>query len=122
MPLPAAAWVRTARAWLTGYRARTESLPRLLGEALKGAGIVDREIGKDLAIEVHSGSLEAVDELVVAHPVQLGGSADADDPQRAVLTLFLFAPGVGKLQPALHGFFGGAIQFRFSKEVAARAI
>jgi hypothetical protein len=55
--------------------------------------------------------LESVDELVVAHPVQFGGGADADDPQRAVLALFLFASGIGELQSAVNGFFRRAVQF-----------
>jgi len=37
----------------------------------------------------------------------LGGGADADDPQRAVLALLLLAAGIGELQPALNRFLGG---------------
>jgi hypothetical protein len=51
-----------------------------------------------------------MNELVVAHPIQLGSRADADDPQRAVLTLLLLAARVGELQSALNRLFGGTVQ------------
>jgi hypothetical protein len=52
-----------------------------------------------------------MNELVVAHTIQFGGGADAHDPKRALLTLFLLASGVRELQAAFHRFLGGAIQF-----------
>ena len=63
-----------------------------------------------------------MDELVVAHPIQLGGGANADDPQRAVLAFFLLASGVGELQTAFDRFLGGAVEFRFCEEVSAGAL
>ena len=49
---------------------------------LKLAGVeLDRKIGQDLAIELHARCFQSVDELVVAHAVQLGSGADAHDPQ-----------------------------------------
>src|SRR5882672_11528047 len=100
-----------AECWF--LRCPAESALRLLGEALKPAGIVHRQVGQDLAIQLHAAFLEAVNELVVAHPVQFGGGADAHNPERAVLPLFLFASGVSELEPALHRFFGGSVEFGF---------
>src|SRR5579885_3670532 len=76
---------------------------RLLGEALKRCGIVHRQVSQDFAVELHACRLQSVDELVVAQAVQLGGSADAHDPQRTEVALFLAASSVGKLQAALDG-------------------
>src|ERR1700719_2595177 len=94
-------------------RGLAESALSLLGKALKRAGIIYREVGQNLAIQFDSAFFETVDELVVAHPVQFGGGADAHNPERAVLPLFLFASGVGKLEPALYRFFGRPVEFGF---------
>src|ERR1700693_1064900 len=103
-------------------RGLAESALRLLGEALKRAGIVHRQVGQDLAIQFDSAFFEPVYELVIAHSVQFGGGADAHNPERGVLPLLLFASGVGKLEPALYRFFGGPVEFGFGQEVAAGAI
>src|SRR5258708_39461384 len=84
---------------------------RLLGEALKSARISYRQVGQNLAVEFDAGYLQTVDELVIAHPIQFGGSADAHDPQRAILPLALFASGVGELKAALDGFFRRTVEF-----------
>src|SRR6266496_742732 len=94
----------------------------LLGEALKSGWIFDCQIGKDFAVQSDAGFLEAVDERAVAHAVQLGGGADAHDPQRPVLTLALVATAVGALQPAPNGFFGRAVEFGFCQEITAGAV
>src|SRR3974390_949062 len=94
----------------------------LLGQALKSGGIVDGEIGEDLAVELDAGFLQAVDEAVVADAVQLGGGADADDPQGTVLALALFASGVSKLEAALDRFFRRTIELGFSEEITACAV
>src|SRR6185437_2907115 len=53
---------------------------------------------------------------------QLGGGADAHNPQRTELALLEPAPGVRELQPALHRLFGGTVQLGFSQEIAAGAL
>ena len=105
-----------------GFKLPRRERLRLLGEAFKCAGIVHRQVGQDLAIQFHSALFEPVDELVVAHPVQFGGGADADDPERAILALLLFASGVGELQAAFDRFFGGPVEFGFCEEIAAGAV
>src|SRR5258707_1531584 len=46
---------------------------------------------------------------------------NAHNPQRAILPLALLAARISELQPALHGFFGGAVQLRFGEEITAGA-
>src|SRR5579872_7056454 len=98
---------------------RRQSRLGLLGEALEAGGIVDRQVRQNFAVEIHAALLEPVDELAVAQAVELGGGADAHDPQRAILPLFQPPSGVGKLQPALHRFLGGAVELGFSEEITA---
>ena len=86
---------------------------RLLAQRRKPSRIVDRQIGEDLAVQFDVGLLQAVDELAVAEAVQLGGSADAHNPDGAELALLLLAAAVGKLQPALDLLFRLTVQFRF---------
>ncbi len=70
---------RRGRLWLVGQ----------LGEA---RGVVDGDVGEDLAVELDAGLLEPVDELRVAGAVELGGGGDADNPERAELALLLARP------------------------------
>ena len=78
---------------------------RLLAQRRKSSRIVDRQIGQDLAVQLDAGLLQAVDELAVADAVQLGGGADAHNPDGTVLALLLLAAAVGELQPALDRLF-----------------
>src|SRR5947207_14181847 len=73
--------------------------------------IIGGDVSQNLAVQFHSSFLQTADELVVAQALCPGRSADAYDPYGAVLALFLLASGVGELEPALHGFFRGAIKF-----------
>src|SRR5262249_24901546 len=63
-----------------------------------------------------------MDELVVAHAVQLGSGADAHDPQRPVLALFLAASGISELQAALHRLLRRPVQLRFCQVITAGAV
>src|SRR5437764_1306142 len=83
---------------------------RLRCQAAKGRRIRHCQISEDLSIQLHAALLEAIDELTVAQAIQLGGRADAHDPDGAVLPLFLLAPGVGELQAALDGLFRRPVQ------------
>src|SRR5262245_41600515 len=115
----AESWRRIAESCL---RSPAESALRLLGEAVKGGGIVDRQVSQDLAVELYARCFQSVDELVVAHAVQLGSCADTHDPQRAELALFLAPSGVGKFQAAFYGLFGRAIQLGFCQVVTAGTV
>ena len=76
--------------------------------------IVYRQVRQNLAIQFHACLLQAADELVVVQSMQARSRADAHDPDGAVLALLLLAAGVGKLQPALDGFFRRAVKFGLS--------
>src|SRR4051812_2481651 len=83
----------------------------LFGEGAKARSVMNGEIGKDLAVEFDTGLLESAHELAVAKAISVGTGADADDPERAVLALFLAASGVGELQCALNRLFCRSVQF-----------
>ena len=78
----------------------------LIGERGKAGRIVDGEVGQNLAIQVDSPQLKTVDKLRIADPVELGGGADADDPEPAELALLLLAADVGEFETAFNGFLG----------------
>src|SRR6185312_11991852 len=101
---------------------RRQSRFSLFGQTFKASGISDRQLRQNLAVQFHPGLLKPADELAVAEPVQLGGGADAHNPQRTELALLEPAPGVRELQPALHRLFGGTVQLGFSQEIAAGAL
>src|ERR1700681_2490971 len=109
----------SANCWVKRLRCRAESALRLLRQTFKSGSVPDRKVCQDLAIQFYACLFEAVNELVVAHPIQFGGGADAHDPQRPELPLALFAPGVCELQAALDGLFGRPVQLGFCEEVTA---
>src|SRR6185437_8329285 len=88
----------------------------------KPCWVVHRDIGQHLAVQFHAGFFQAADELVITDAVQLGGSADAHNPDGTILALFLFTAAVGELQPALNRLFGGAIELGFCEEIATGAL
>src|SRR5215469_15273263 len=106
----------------TVLRCPAESALRLLGEVLKGARILHREIRKNLAIEFDSGFLQSADEARVAQSMLFCGRADAHDPQRPELPFALLASRISELQAAFDRFFGGTVQLRFGKEITAGTV
>ena len=54
---------------------------RRLHQGTEGRGIVGRNVGQDLAIQLDPRHLQPMDELRVAGAVLLGGGVDAHDPQ-----------------------------------------
>src|ERR1035437_4474900 len=86
---------------------------RLLAQRRKSGGVVDSQIGQDLASQINTGFLQTMDELAVAGAIQLGRGADAHDPDGAVLPLLLLAAAVGELQAALDRLFGRTVEFGF---------
>ena len=70
----------------------------------EGGCVVDGEVGQNLSIQVDTTQLKTVDELRIADPVELGGCADADDPEPAELALLLLAADVSEFETAFNGF------------------
>src|SRR5689334_2909539 len=94
----------------TRYRLLLIGVPRQLREPAKGVGVVDREIGQHLSIDVDAGCAEAGHEPAVAHPLAASRGVDPGDPQGAELTL-LFAPvPVGVPHGTLRGLLGGLVE------------
>jgi hypothetical protein len=94
----------------------------LLSKFGKSGGVLDGDVGEDLAIKLDASLFQSVDELRVAGAVGLGGGRDADDPQGAELALLLLAAGVGELEAALDGFLGCLVELGFSKEVSTSSL
>ena len=58
-----------------------------LDKSAETISVVDRDVGKHLAIDFDSGVAQAVDQLRVAHALEPCGSVDAGDPETAEIAL-----------------------------------
>ena len=68
--------------------------------------VVDGEVGEDLAVDVHTGQAQPLDEPVVRHVVGAGRGVDAGDPELAEVALTCLAVAVcvvGGVQQLLLG-------------------
>ena len=70
-------------------------------QGVERLGVGDGQVGEDLAIHLHSGVLQAVDEAVVGQALRTGGGVDALNPQGTEITL----PG-----PAVAVGVGGGVE------------
>src|SRR4051794_9445055 len=75
---------------------------RLLHERGERAGVVDREIGEHLAVELDPGGLQAVHEPRVGDPVGSDARVDARDPEPAELCLAVAPVAVGVHAGVVH--------------------
>ena len=57
-----------------------------------------------------------MNELRIADAIELGGCPNADDPERAKLTLLLAAADVGELEAALDGFLRCLVKLGFVRK------
>ena len=57
--------------------------------AMNAGDVVDGQVGQDLAVDLDTGGLEALDEAVVGHPLGAGRGVDPLDPQLAEVALVL---------------------------------
>src|SRR6266511_3578479 len=69
-----------------------------------------REVSEDLAVHLHAGQLQALDEPVVRHPVGAGGRVDPGDPQLAEVALAVAPVPVGVLHRVQHLLLGLAVE------------
>src|SRR3982074_2646413 len=69
-----------------------------LGQRGEGSGVVDGEIREDLAADLATGDLEALNEPVVGHAVLPGGRVDAAAPQLTEVAVTGTAVPVGVVE------------------------
>src|SRR5246127_663881 len=92
----------------------------LLRNRAKSRGVVYRDVGQHLAVDLHSGLVQAVDDAAVGEPVEARRGVDARDPQRAELALVLPPVAVGILAGLDHGLLGCAIDLAAGVVIALR--
>src|SRR5947209_8467082 len=80
-----------------------QRLTGAVGKASKRLGVAHGDVGQDLAVELHPGRLEAVDELRVRQAVLACGGVDPRDPQAAEVTLAVAPVAVAVLVGLEHG-------------------
>src|SRR5581483_5836883 len=94
-------------------------LARERGETLR---VAHRDVGQNLAVQLHAGSLQTMHELAVGKLVEPGGRTNADDPQAAKVAFAGSAVAVAEPQRALHRLFGGAVQLALGQHVTLGAL
>src|SRR5215813_10569711 len=82
---------------------------------------MQRHIGQNFPVEVDSGNLQPVYELAVGNPGGTAGGVDADNPDSAVIALFVLAADVGELQSAIDRLHGCAVQLALGKKITGRS-
>src|SRR5882757_1217815 len=76
----------------------------------EGGRVAHRELGEDLAVDLHLSQAQALDETVVGNPVGAGGGVDPGDPQLPEVALASPAVPVGVVQRVEHLLLRLAVQ------------
>jgi hypothetical protein len=89
------------------------SLVRSLRSANQGhkpVRVVDGDISQNFSVKLDARALQAADELAVRNIGHAAGGVDADNPQRAKITLLEAAPYISVRQRFLYGLLRGPVQ------------
>jgi hypothetical protein len=89
---------------------------------LKSRLVADGDLREHLSIEADTGLLESAHELAVRQAVRFAGSADADNPELAEVTLLEPAADVGIPESLLDGFLSGSMQLALGEKKTFRAL
>src|SRR6202521_2696306 len=81
-------------------------------------GVLYRNIREHFAVESDARCFQAVHQLADGQTVQAGGSADALNPQAAVLALLDAAVALGVAIGAIRSFLGGLVELALGEEKA----
>src|SRR5690606_25657617 len=101
---------------------RTETGLDLLDDGAEGRLVVDRQLGKHLAVDADLGLVQPVHEHAVGQPVLPRGGVDPGDPERAEHALAVAAIAVGILPRLHHRFLGDAVDVAAAAAVALRLV
>src|SRR6185503_4861174 len=96
--------------------------PRDLDDRRERRGVVDGQVGQDLAVDLDLGEPEALDQAVVGQAVGPGPRVDPGDPQLAEVALAVTPVTVRVLHRVQHLLLGLAVQPRALPAVAARGL
>src|SRR5215472_8792906 len=116
-----ASCVRAVRSAKSGPpSADAESGLRLLCQRTEGRRVVHRNVGEHLAVDLHAGLVQSVDDAAVGKAVDTRRRIDARDPERAELALVLPPVAVGVLPRLDDGLLRRAIDLAPGVVVALR--
>src|SRR5690606_6058564 len=82
---------------LVGFDGRGGCLRSLVDERLEACGIVDRDVGEDLAINLNAEVRQTVDKSAVSQAVLADGGVDALNPECAEVALAALAVAISVL-------------------------
>ena len=87
-----------------------KSFFHLFHDSVKSRGIVDRHLGKHLAVQFDAGFSKPAHEFAISQSALTSGCIDAGDPQSAEIPFSLATVAVGVCVGAYNGFLGRAKQ------------
>lgn len=99
--------------------ARDLCVLNLLYDGLESGGIVEGEIGEDLAVDLDAGLVDETHELGVAEVFEASGSVDTLNPESAEVALLILAVAIGVGQTLFPGVLGNGPYVAAAAEVAA---
>ena len=91
----------------------------LLYDGLESGGIVEGEVGEDLAVDLDAGLVDETHELGVAEVFEASGSVDTLNPESAEVALLILAVAIGVGQTLFPGVLGNGPYVAAAAEVAA---
>jgi len=83
----------------------------------KGVAVTNRQVGQDLAVDIHPRLVKTIDEAIVGETMQADSSIDAGYPEAAKLPLAIPAMLIGVMEAVDEGFAG-----LFEKAVAGTSM
>ena len=90
-----------------------------LHHGLEGSGIIEGEVGEDLAVDFDAALVDEAHELRVREVLEACGGVDALDPEGAEIALLVLAVAVGVGETLFPGVLGYGPHVAAATEVAA---
>ena len=91
----------------------------LLNDSLEGFGVVEREVGEDLAVDFDAALVDEAHELGVGEVLDAGGGVDTLNPERTEVALLVLAVTVSIGQTLFPCVLGNGPDITAAAEVAA---
>ncbi len=98
---------------------RTSGVFHLVDNRLESGGVVEGEVGQDLAVDLDTSLVDEAHELGVRKVLHAGGGVDTLDPQSAEVALLILAVAVSVSQTLFPSVLGNGPYITAAAKVAA---
>ena len=104
---------------LRGWRSASESGLNLVHDSLEGFGIVQGEVGEDLAVDFDTCLVDEAHQFRITEVVLTGGGVDTLNPEGAEVAFLVLAVTVGVGETFFPGILGNGPHVTAAAKVAA---